>query len=61
MRVAVPVDERVLHVAGQHTWKGWKVLNIETNICLLLVIKAGLPLMYVFARVQVVTRNKADC
>ena len=59
MRVAVPVDERVLHVAGQHTWKGWKVLN--RNQHLLLVIKAGLPLMYVFARFQVVARNEADC
>ena len=61
MRVAVPVDERVLHVAGQHTWKGWNVLKLKTNICLLLVIKAGLPLMYVFARFQVVERNEADC
>ena len=60
MRVAVPVDERVLHVAGQHTWKGGRC-QLKTNICLLLVIKAGLPLMYVFARFQVVERNEADC
>ena len=32
MRVAVPVDERVLHVAGQHTWKGWNVLTENQHL-----------------------------
>ena len=35
--------------------------QLKTNICLLLVIKAGLPLMCVFARFQVVERKEADC